>query len=123
MAINLMLVFLGGGIGSVLRYLVGVWVSGWTPMNFPWGTFLVNIIGSLVIGIIYGLVLSSSQTGEIQKLLLITGFCGGFTTFSAFSYENMALLQIGAYDRFLLYALSSVLLGLFMVFVGYKLAS
>lgn len=123
MAINLMLVFLGGGIGSVLRYLVGVWVSGWPPMNFPWGTFLVNIIGSLVIGIIYGLVLSSSQTGEIQKLLLITGFCGGFTTFSAFSYENMALLQIGAYDRFLLYALSSVLLGLFMVFVGYKLAS
>lgn len=121
MAINILLVFLGGGIGSVLRYLAGIWVYRMIPTPFPWSTWLVNMVGSFVIGIVYGLVLSANQTGEFHKLLLITGFCGGFTTFSSFSYENMILLQDGKFLPFMIYALSSLVVGILMVFLGYKI--
>ncbi len=120
MAINILLVFLGGGIGSILRYLAGIWVYRLIPTPWPLSTWLVNMTGSFVIGIVYGLVLSANQVGELHKLLLITGFCGGFTTFSSFSYENMLLLQDGAYLRFLIYVFSSLIIGILMVALGYK---
>ena len=120
MTINLVLVFLGGGLGSVMRYLAGVWIYRLYPTPWPLSTWLVNILGSLLIGMVYGLAITGTQEGEWHKLLLITGFCGGFTTFSAFSYENLMLLQDGAYFRFLSYAFSSLIVGVLMVWLGYR---
>ena len=80
---NLLLVALGGGLGSVCRYLVSRMVES----SFPWGTFAVNILGSLLIGLLVALVGKGIVSNEI-KLLLVTGFCGGFTTFSTFANES-----------------------------------
>ena len=111
------LVFLGGGIGSCLRYLIS---KSLNPLlsNFFLGTFLVNVIGCLLIGIIMGYALRDSFLSQNQVLLLTTGFCGGFTTFSAFAYENHNLLKIGDYLNFSLYTLGSVILGVLAVFLG-----
>ena len=118
---NIVLVFLGGGIGSVFRYLAGIWIYRLYPAPLPLSTWLVNMLGSLLIGVVYGLLLKENQVGEFHKLLFVTGFCGGFTTFSSFSYENLMLLQDGAYIRFAVYAFSSLIVGVLMVFLGYKL--
>ncbi len=111
------LVFLGGGIGSCLRYLIS---KSLNPIfsNFFLGTFLVNVIGCLIIGIILGYTIKDSFLSQNQVLLLATGFCGGFTTFSAFAYENHQLLKIGDYLNFSLYTLGSVILGILAVFLG-----
>lgn len=121
MTISILLVFLGGGIGSVFRYLIGIWVYRIYGESWPLSTWMVNMVGSLLIGIVYGLTVKENQVGELHKLLFITGFCGGFTTFSSFSFENLMLLQDGAYLRFAAYAFSSVVIGVLMVFLGYKL--
>ena len=123
MALNLVLVFIGGGIGSVLRYLSGIWIYRMYPTPWPLSTWMVNIVGSFLIGIVYGLVIAENQVGELHKLLFMTGFCGGFTTFSSFSYENLMLLQDGAYLRFVIYAVSSLIVGILMVFLGYRLVA
>lgn len=87
-----LLVFLGGGAGSVLRYAAGRMAAAWFPGSFPWGTFFVNLSGSLAAGVLIGLVGSraGAEPGTAQ-LLLMTGFLGGFTTFSAFSIDAVAL--------------------------------
>ncbi|NNK86767.1 MAG: fluoride efflux transporter CrcB, partial [Flavobacteriaceae bacterium] len=77
------LVFLGGGLGSVLRFLIGRSMNAASPA-FPWGTFTVNLIGSLVIGLAFGWILEKSKLSDDTLLFLVAGFCGGFTTFSAF---------------------------------------
>jgi CrcB protein len=118
----LLYVFLGGGLGSMLRYLVGTYTSSFTT-SFPYGTFIVNIIGSIIIGVIFGLTLkNSSQSGDLI-LLLAVGFCGGFTTFSAFAYESFILLKSGQTTLFFTYIISSILTGLFCVWIGYILVS
>jgi fluoride exporter len=114
---QVLLVFIGGGIGSVLRYLVGTFLK--TPASgFPWGTFSVNVLGSLIIGILMGISLKNSSLSENQTLLLITGLCGGFTTFSAFAYENQVFLKEGDFTSFLIYTLGSIGMGLTAVFLG-----
>ncbi len=114
---QVLLVFIGGGIGSVLRYLVGTFLK--TPASgFPWGTFSVNVLGSLIIGILMGITLKNSSLSENQTLLLITGLCGGFTTFSAFAYENQVFLKEGDFTSFLIYTLGSIGMGLTAVFLG-----
>lgn len=112
-----LLVFLGGGIGSYLRYFIS---KSLNPIlsGFFLGTFLVNVIGCLLIGIILGYALKDAVLSQNYVLLLATGFCGGFTTFSAFSYENLGLLKSGEYLNFFLYTLGSVLLGILAVFAG-----
>ena len=112
-----LLVFLGGGIGSCLRYFIS---KSLNPIlsGFFLGTFLVNVIGCLLIGIILGYALKDAVLSQSYVLLLATGFCGGFTTFSAFSYENLGLLKSGEYLNFSLYTLGSVLLGILAVFAG-----
>jgi len=114
---QVLLVFIGGGIGSLLRYLVGTFLK--TPASgFPWGTFSVNVLGSLIIGILMGITLKNSSLSENQTLLLITGLCGGFTTFSAFAYENQVFLKEGDFTSFLIYTLGSIGMGLTAVFLG-----
>ena len=114
---QVLLVFVGGGVGSVLRYVVSKFIK--TPHSgFPWSTFSVNVLGSLLIGILMGIALKNSSLSENQTLLLITGFCGGFTTFSAFAYENQIFLKEGDLTSFFIYTLGSIGLGLAAVFLG-----
>jgi CrcB protein len=113
---QLLLVFLGGGLGSALRFIIG---KLYNTQQFPLGTFLVNCIGCLLIGLIIGYGLKqNSFLKEHHMLILATGFCGGFTTFSSFAYENINLLKTGDYSNFLLYTLGSLILGFLLVFAG-----
>ncbi|WP_370001209.1 fluoride efflux transporter CrcB [Winogradskyella sp.] len=114
---QLLLVFLGGGFGSVLRFFVGKWLNT-SDGGFPYGTFTANIIGSLLIGIILGLAARNNSLTESQTLLLATGFCGGFTTFSTFAYENHVFLKSGDFMSFAVYAIASFVVGFLAVFLG-----
>ena len=118
MGSNILLVGLGGGIGSILRYLSQKWVNESYEHNFPLATFLVNVFGCLLIGILYALGEKGNILSPQSRLLLVTGFCGGFTTFSTFAFENMNLLRVGDNFSFLLYAVGSVVFGIAAVYIG-----
>ena len=106
---NIMLVALGGAAGSVARYLLSKVVQDTAASAFPWGTMAVNVAGCLLIGLLYGLAASDgARLGADMKLMLTVGFCGGFTTFSAFSGETLGLLQSGRLGLALLNALLSI---------------
>jgi len=111
------LVFIGGGFGSVLRFVIGKYLNS-TASGIPYGTFLANILGSLLIGIILGLAAKNSTLSQSQTVLLATGFCGGFTTFSTFAYENHVFLKSGDFTSFALYTIASFVIGFFAVFIG-----
>ena len=115
------LVFIGGGFGSVLRYLLGKWFNN-MEQTIPYGTFLSNVVGSLLIGLVLGYLAKSATVSQTHSLLLATGFCGGFTTFSAFAYENQVFLKNGDYTNFVLYTLGSLILGITAVFLGIYLS-
>ena len=112
-----LLVFFGGGVGSVLRFALGKLMNSHAS-GIPFGTFAANILGSLLIGIVLGLAARNGNISENTLLLVATGFCGGFTTFSTFAYENHIFLRDGNLGLFALYALGSLLLGFAAVFVG-----
>lgn len=114
---QLLLVFIGGGFGSTLRYVIGKYMNS-TETGIPWGTFTANIIGSLLIGLILGLAVKNDTLSSNQTLLLATGFCGGFTTFSTFAYENHVLLKAGDFTSFALYTIGSFVVGFLAVFLG-----
>ena len=118
----LLLIGSGGLIGSVFRYLLSNYLTKAFPSAFPYGTFIVNILGCLLIGIIFGISEKYSWLTPEWRLFLATGICGGFTTFSAFAYENMKLLQEGNFLVFALYSIGSFALGLLAVFAGLTLA-
>jgi CrcB protein len=106
------LIGLGGALGSIGRYLVAQYVqSRFMGSTFPYGTLIVNITGCFLIGLIFGLLSKSDILSE-WKLFLVTGICGGYTTFSAFSYESITLLRNGEISHFCLYIAGSVILGL-----------
>jgi CrcB protein len=86
--------------------------------GIPYGTFLVNVLGSLFIGVILGFALKNEALSQNQTLLLATGFCGGFTTFSAFAYENHLFLKSGDLMQLALYTLASIIVGFAAVFLG-----
>lgn len=115
---QLLLVGLGGGVGSILRFLVAKLMGRWPSVHFALSTFLVNVIGCFLIGYFYSLWVKSEQQPPGLGLLLITGFCGGFTTFSSFSHEGMRLLQEGQYLSYGLYVGGSIVLGLLAVALG-----
>lgn len=115
---TLLIVGLGGGVGSVFRYLTSVWTDKYVKSAFPWATFLVNVIGCLIIGILIGLFTKHQVENSTLKLLFVTGFCGGFTTFSAFTLENIKLFQSGNSLLALLYIALSVILGVLAVWTG-----
>ncbi len=114
---QLILVFVGGGFGSVLRFIIGKWLND-SENGIPYGTFAANIIGSLLIGIILGLAAKNETLSQSQTLLLATGFCGGFTTFSTFAYENHVFLKSGDFTSFALYTIASFVVGFLAVFLG-----
>lgn len=118
---TVLLVGLGGALGSIFRYLVVLLVVARLPERFPYGTFTVNVIGSLMIGIIFGLAGRYEWLSPSLRIFLTVGFCGGFTTFSSFSYENANLLQQGQYLTCLIYLLSSVVTCLAATFVGFAI--
>ncbi len=114
---QVLLVFVGGGFGSVLRFLIGKYLNS-TTTGIPYGTFAANIIGSLLIGIILGFAAKNNSLTQSQTLLLATGFCGGFTTFSTFAYENHVFLKSGDFTSFALYTIASFVIGFLAVFLG-----
>lgn len=118
----LLLVALGGAAGALSRYLVQHFAQSWGSFDFPWSTWLINIGGCLLIGWVMGLSSQENGMSAEWKYLLATGFCGGFTTFSAFGWENFQLIQSGKWTMALLYSLLSVGLALAATALGYKLS-
>jgi len=117
---HILLVGLGGFLGSVLRFVLSMLVNRHIGTYFPFGTFTVNVLGSLVIGILYGLWMREHIDDSASRLW-ITGFCGGFTTFSAFSYDLHTLINHQQPLILLLYTAGSILLGLAAVYLGISL--
>lgn len=114
---------IGGAIGSVLRYLVNrIFITYYPQSSLPYATFTVNIVGSLAIGILMAWSVKDNVQ-EWWKPLLITGLCGGFTTFSALTMESLTMLKEGRIGIFFLYISFSIILGLFATFLGYKLVA
>ena len=114
----IILVGVGGGIGSIFRYLTSVLVNKHFHPVFPWATFIANILGCLIIGLLLGLFERHQLTNPDLKYLFITGFCGGYTTFSTFATENMDLFQTGNSLMAFLYIASSILVGILAVWLG-----
>ena len=119
---SFLLVFLGGGLGSALRYLVSSAMNQYSKV-LPFGTFTVNILGCLLIGMILGYAQKENTLTSNQILLLATGFCGGFTTFSAFANENLELIKNGEIFNFSVYIIGSILVGILAVFIGFYLTN
>ncbi|WKK75254.2 fluoride efflux transporter CrcB [Marivirga salinae] len=117
---NLLLIGIGGGLGSIARYITTNLSQKYLSNFLPYGTLISNILGSLLIGIFLAYLIENPS--QNFKLLLVTGFCGGFTTFSTFSFENFSYLQNGQMGLFLLYGFGSIAIGLLAVFVGFSLA-
>lgn len=116
-----LIVFIGGGFGSVARYLLSKWLNN-LETAIPYGTLLSNVLGSLLMGVVLGYLSKNSNISETHTLLLATGFCGGFTTFSTFAYENHLFLKNGDYLSFLPYTLGSLILSFIAIFLGLYLA-
>lgn len=108
----------GGFVGTAGRYLVGKWSAGIWHGAFPMGTFLVNIIGCFIIGLFFGLLENAKVMTPQENVLLITGFCGGFTTFSSFADDMWVLGQQGQWVTFGVYLGLSVVLGILCVWAG-----
>lgn len=114
----MLLVGIGGFIGSVFRFLCYQFIDKFFLGSFPFGTFTVNVVGSLLIGVAYGLSFKENFFGPEWRIFFVAGFCGGFTTFSAFSYDNLALLQSGHFISVLLYVSGNIFLGVLATYLG-----
>ncbi|MFK7808245.1 MAG: fluoride efflux transporter CrcB [Saprospiraceae bacterium] len=112
--------FLGGGLGSLCRYSIAKLIPH--SANFFYGTFAANVLSSLILGIIAGLALKNVISGD-TRLFFITGFCGGFSTFSTFSAETLQLFEAGNYLAVLIYTTVSILACLFCIFLGMRLTA
>ncbi|MEA5472054.1 fluoride efflux transporter CrcB [Spirulina sp. 06S082] len=118
---NLLIIFFSGGLGSISRYLIGTWIGDRWQSNLPLGTFAVNIIGCFLIGFFVGII-ERYRLSQGWSLLFLTGFCGGFTTFSSFIYEQSLSYKEKAYFDLILYLTLSVFMGLMATLLGLELA-
>lgn len=116
---NYLLVFIGGGLGSICRYGVAVLIKDYN-VTFPFATLLANIISCIILGALVGLSLKGSLH-DYYKLLFMTGFCGGFSTFSTFSFETLHLFQSGAYVHALSNIFISLVVCIICIYLGLKL--
>lgn len=118
MLLKLVAIFIGGGLGSACRFTLGMLIAKNVVGHFPWNTFLVNILGCLCIGVFAGYFERRQEHGLLSALL-ITGFCGGFTTFSTFSNETLQLFKQGMYALAACYACISFIVGISCVALGF----
>ena len=122
LVILLWYVALGSAVGGVSRYLLTVAVQARVPTSLPLGTLIVNVSGSLLLGFVLRYALGTESMSAEMRALLTTGFCGGYTTFSAFSYETASLMERGDYRRASMYVAASVALSLAGMFLGFAAA-
>lgn len=115
---NFLLIFLGGGIGSALRYLIGRWVSIFYVQTFPVATFLANVLACFILGLVIGLADHRQVLGYSARLFWAVGFCGGFSTFSTFSQETLSIVQSGQELLSILYVCLSIFFCIAATFVG-----
>ena len=117
-----LVIFVGAGLGALARYGLSTWMQAVLGAAFPWGTLLVNVSGSLLLTVAYG-VLEAAPAAPEWRAFLGIGFLGGYTTFSTFSYEALRLYQEGEWERALSYVVASVLLSLLGAALGFRFAS
>lgn len=116
---SLLLVGLGSFCGGALRYYISTLMKNLCNQGLPWGTLLVNLVGCLLIGIVFGLFGKMGTQQSSWCLMLTAGFCGGFTTFSAFANESVQMLQSGNTINLIIYISTSVIVGIALVALGY----
>ncbi len=116
---SLLIVGVGSFIGGAIRYLLSVFMKNLCGQGFPWGTLSVNLLGCFLFGIVFAIFSKSSSTDSTLYLLLTTGICGGFTTFSTFANESIQMLQHGNIFGFIAYVATSVIAGLALIALGY----
>ena len=120
--LNIFLIAIGGALGSVARYLLSTFVLRATGTLFPLGTFVVNVVGCLVFGLIAGAAIERVQLAPGLRLFLLTGILGGFTTFSSYAFESLGLLQDGQFAAALINILGQVFAGLLGMWIGFAVS-
>lgn len=120
-SMNYVLVFVGGGLGATLRHVINMTCARCMGAAFPWGTFIINITGSTVMGLIAGYLAYKGEASQPWRLFLMTGILGGYTTFSAFSLDTAVLYERGELGLALAYVLGSVVLSIAGLFAGLAL--
>ena len=115
--ISFLLVFIGGGLGSLFRYPIGLVLKPISP-QLPFATLIANAIGCLLLGLLLGFLSTRSSVSNTQHMLLAVGFCGGLTTFSTFTLENMRFIEQGQLFNFFIYSIGTFVLGLACIYAG-----
>jgi len=116
------LIFFGGGLGSVVRFVLGKWVNGLHGLNFPLGTLVVNVVACFLLGLVVGFTDHRQVWSQDTRVFWAVGFCGGFSTFSTFSYETLGLIHQGLSLPAIVYTVVSIVLCLGAVWLGIYLA-
>ena len=120
---SILFVGIGSFAGGVLRYIISYLIKNVSSyQTFPWATLIANLLGCFLIGIIFAIFSKYSNTNNPLYLLLATGFCGGFTTFSTFANESLQMIQSGNILGFVSYTLTSIIFGIILVWLGYIIA-
>ena len=119
---SLLIVGIGSFMGGVMRYAISILMKSFCEQGFPWTTLMVNLLGCFIFGAVVALFGKYNLTNSMWCLMLTTGFCGGFTTFSAFANESLQLLQNGNLCLFIFYLMASIGVGLLFIALGYAIA-